>query len=78
MISKGSLKLRIMSELTEKHGDKPASLHWKETAYKQHEKEMLSMLMKACDIDVVTMSPDLQIAVSTDVDEDFSNESIRT
>ena len=36
------------------------------------------MLMKACDIDVVTMSPDLQIAVSTDVDEDFSNESIRT
>lgn len=78
MISKGSLKLRIMSELTEKHGDKPASLYWKETAYKQHEKKMLSMLMKACDIDVVTLSPDLQIAVSTDVDEDFSNESIRT
>ena len=72
MISKGSLKLRIMSELTEKHGDKPASLYWKETAYKQHEKEMLSMLMKACKIDTVILFPDSQIAVSTDTDEDFS------
>lgn len=73
MISNGSPKLRIMSELTEKHGDKPASLYWKETAYKQHEKEMLSMLMKACDIDAVTLSADSQTAVSTDVDEDLSN-----
>ena len=31
MISKGSIKLRIMSELTEKNGDKSASLYWKET-----------------------------------------------
>lgn len=75
MISKGSLKLRIMSELTEKHMDKPASLYWKETAYKQHEKEMLSMLIKACKIDTVILSTDSQIAVSTDTDEDFSNKN---
>lgn len=73
MISNGSLKLRKMDELTEKHGDKPASLYWKETAYKQHEKEMLSMLMKACDIDAVTLSADSQTAASTGVDEDLSN-----
>ena len=34
---------------------------------------MLSMLMKACDIDVVTLSADSQTAASTDVDEDLSN-----
>ena len=51
MIAKGSLKLRIMSDLTEKHGDKPASLCWKETLYKQHEEEMLSILKTACGIE---------------------------
>lgn len=40
MISKGSIKLRMMSELTEKNGDKVASLYWKETMYKKHEDEM--------------------------------------
>ena len=51
MIAKGSIKLRIMSELTEKHGDKVASLDWKETAYKVHEEEMLGYLKKACNIE---------------------------
>ena len=48
MISKGSLKLRIMSELTERSGDKAASLYWKETAYKMHEDEMINYLKTAC------------------------------
>lgn len=50
MISKGSLKLRIMSELTEKNGDKVASLYWKEIAYKSHEEEMIGYLKDACNI----------------------------
>ena len=52
MISKGSIKLRIMSELTEKNGDKSASLYWKETMYKQHEDEMLRYLIEACGIEM--------------------------
>ena len=48
MIDKGSLKLRIMRDLTEKHGDKSASMYWRETAYKEHEKEMIALLAKAC------------------------------
>lgn len=51
MISKGSIKLRIMSELTEKDDDKVASLYWKETMYKKHEEEMLNLLMEACGIE---------------------------
>ncbi|PKC77896.1 GmrSD restriction endonuclease domain-containing protein [Bifidobacterium longum] len=51
MIVKESIKLRIMSELTEKSGDKPASLYWKERAYKAHEEEMLGYLKKACNIE---------------------------
>ena len=58
MIAKGSLKLRIMSELTEKHGDRVASLYWKEEAYKEHEKAMISMLASACDIDASIVFPD--------------------
>ena len=50
MIAKGSLKLRIMSDLTEKKGDKAASLCWKETIYKQHEDEMIRILKEACNI----------------------------
>ena len=50
MIAKGSIKLRIMSELTQKNGDKVASLYWKETMYKKHEEEMLKYLMDACGI----------------------------
>ena len=48
MISKGSLKLRIMSELTASHDEKSASLYWKETAFKAHEDEMISLLKKGC------------------------------
>ena len=51
MISKGSLKLRIMSELTERKGDKAASMYWRESAYKQHEDEMISILATACGIE---------------------------
>ena len=48
MIAKGSIKLRIMSELTESKDGKVASLYWKETAYKKHEEDMLKYLMEAC------------------------------
>ncbi len=58
MIAKGSLKLRIMSELTEKHGDKVASLYWKETAYKEHEKSMLNLLFNACGVETTVVFPD--------------------
>ena len=50
MISKGSLKLRIMSELTERKDDMAASTYWREVAYKQHEDEMISVLRAACGI----------------------------
>lgn len=50
MIAKGSLKLRIMSELTEKNGTQAASLYWKEIMYKRHEDEMISILKTACGI----------------------------
>lgn len=49
MISKGSIKLRIMSELTERNGDKAASLYWKETMYRKHEEEMIGHLKEACE-----------------------------
>lgn len=58
MISKGSLKLRIMSELTEKQGNRVASLYWKEEAYKEHEKAMISLLAKACDVESSIVFPD--------------------
>ena len=48
MISKGSLKLRIMSDLTEKRDNKTASACWKDEACWQHEEEMIDMLKKAC------------------------------
>lgn len=51
MIDKGSIKLRIMRDLTEKNGDKAASIYWKDTMYKEHEEEMLAYLMEACEID---------------------------
>ena len=50
MIAKGSIKLRIMSELTEKSGNQAASLYWKETAYQIHEDEMIGYLKSACNI----------------------------
>lgn len=50
MIQKGSIKLRIMRDLTEKCGEKAASLYWKETMYKKHEEEMIGYLAEACGI----------------------------
>lgn len=48
MISNGSIKLRIMSELTEKGEGKVASLYWKDTLYKEHEADMINILCRAC------------------------------
>ena len=50
MIEKGSLKLQCMSKLTEKNGEKSASICWKETKYKEHEEAMLAKLRAACGI----------------------------
>lgn len=47
MIKKGSLKLRIMSDLTEGTN---ASQQWKDTIFEQHEHEMLDMLREATGI----------------------------
>lgn len=58
MIAKGSLKLRIMSELTERQGDRVASLYWKEEAYKEHEKAMIALLANACGVDASIVFPD--------------------
>ncbi len=46
MISKGSLKLRIMSEKTYKHDKMSASVYWREVKCIEHEKEMISLLKK--------------------------------
>ena len=48
MIAKGSIKLRMMSELTETKDGKAASSYWKETACKKHEEDMLGYLREAC------------------------------
>lgn len=50
MIAKGSLKLRIMSELTNNIGNenKTASACWKAEICKQHENEMIDILRNAC------------------------------
>ncbi|MGN0708248.1 MAG: DUF262 domain-containing protein [Faecalibacterium sp.] len=48
MISKSSIKLRIMSELTKEGDGKTASLYWKDTLYREHENAMIEKLYKAC------------------------------
>ncbi len=48
MIEKGSLKLRLMSELTAPGDGIPASQNWKEFVCEEHEREMISMLSVAC------------------------------
>jgi len=50
MIAKGSIKLRIMGELTEINDNKVAGIYWKETACKTHEDEMIAYLKEACNI----------------------------
>ena len=47
MIEKGSLKLRIMSDLTQGAN---ASQQWKESVYAQHEKDMLDILRRETEI----------------------------
>lgn len=47
MIKKGSLKLRIMSDLTQGAN---ASLQWKESIFAQHEEDMLDLLRKETEI----------------------------
>ena len=63
MIAKGSIKLRLMAELTEKHGNVAASSYWKETAYKTHETEMIDLLKRACGI---TVSPETAVEFGID------------
>lgn len=48
MISKASLKLRIMSDLTVRKGSVHASQNWKDNVVKSHEKEMIDILKDAC------------------------------
>ena len=46
-INKGSIKLRIMKEITEEVGDEK----WKNEACKDHENEMINKLKEACNIE---------------------------
>ena len=48
MISKGSLKLRLMSELTSVNDGTNASQNWKDNACRKHEKEMIDILKDSC------------------------------
>lgn len=52
MIEKGSLKLRLMSELTAPGDGIPASQNWKDFVCEEHEREMISMLSAACGLEV--------------------------
>lgn len=49
-IGKESLKLRIMSELTEKNNELSASNRWKAEICQEHEKEMIAILKGACNV----------------------------
>jgi len=51
MIEKGSLKLRLMSELTAPGDGIPASQNWKEFVCEEHESEMIRMLSAACGLE---------------------------
>ena len=51
MIEKGSLKLRLMSAQTIPGDDIPASQNWKDNICEEHEREMISMLSRACGIE---------------------------
>lgn len=48
MIEKGSLKLRLMSEMTASVDNIPASQNWKDYVCEKHECEMINMLRKDC------------------------------
>lgn len=48
MISKGSLKLRLMSKLTTVNDGTNASQNWKDNVCKEHEEEMIKILKDSC------------------------------
>ena len=48
MISKGSLKLRLMSELTTVNDGTNASQNWKDNVCRKHEEEMIKILKDSC------------------------------
>lgn len=48
MIEKGSLKLRLMRELTAPGNGIPASQNWKDSVCEEHERKMVSLLSAAC------------------------------
>lgn len=50
MIDKGSLKLRLMRELTTPGDGISASQNWKENVCEEHEQEMIRILSEACGI----------------------------
>lgn len=50
MINKGSIKLRIMRDLTNGSNGMNASEYWKECACKEHEKKMIEKLKKKCGV----------------------------
>lgn len=50
MIKKGSLKLRLMSDLTKDDGKTKGSYVWRDSACEQHEKAMIDKLKKACNM----------------------------
>lgn len=60
MIEKGSLKLRLMSELTKPGNNLSASQNWKDFVCKEHEHQMLLLLSTACGI-VLTWSDELSV-----------------
>lgn len=47
-ISKGSLKLRLMSQDTMSQNNMDANTYWKNVGYRKHGKEMIKILKKAC------------------------------
>lgn len=51
MIEKGSLKLRLMSDLTISENGIPASQNWKDYICEEHESEMINILLKACNLE---------------------------
>ena len=51
MIEKGSLKLRLMSNLTIPGNGIPASQNWKDYICEEHESEMINILLKACNLE---------------------------
>jgi hypothetical protein len=49
MIAKGSLKLRLMAEMTVASSGKNASQNWRDDICAEHESEMIEKLINACD-----------------------------